>query len=170
MKMRMSREGSRDLLMSEELLLILPSSIVLAVVCGIAFAEGVSSIHREPQKIFLAASVLAVGCLWRLVRCFFRDGAAGLRSISRIWWAGAGLGAIIAIAAFISWLLPPSPKYTPWGEFRAEFNLLALGLPLLAPLVHLGCEAKCRRDSDQSGLRETAETVEPAPPPTVPPR
>jgi hypothetical protein len=139
-----STERSRGLLEAEVLLLMVPLCILLSIVSGLAMLE-IFQPYQRPQKICLVLSVFSVVCLWRLVIRFFSKGGSGLRKVSRYWWAGAGFGSVIAIAACVSWLAPASPEYTPWAEFREDFNRLALGLPLLVPFVHLTCEAMCRR-------------------------
>lgn len=132
---------------AEVLLLMLPASILLALAVSLALPTMFRYPLTEASDIAVGASVVSVVCLWRMVFRFYSGGAAGLRALSFAWWSGAVLGAFIATGALASWLAPKSPPYSYWGEFRERFDLLALGLPLLAPLVHFGFEALFRGGS-----------------------
>ena len=129
-------------------MLLIPISLVMFLVSFLALISIFQDPGDYPSDTAFTASVLLIVCLWRIVLRFDNWGGAGLRELSSGWWSGAVLGAFIAVAALISGVAPPSPRYSAWGEFRMRFDLLALGLPLIVPLAHLGCEALFRASSD----------------------
>jgi hypothetical protein len=51
------------------------------------------------------------------------------------------IGGIIAIASLISNMLPLKEDYSAMWQFRTDFNLFALGLPLVLVATHLAIEA-----------------------------
>lgn len=144
----MTAQRSRALLLGEMVVLMIPLSLLLALVFIFSLPQFRYSIARAPIVV-LATSMFSVVCLWRIGFCFLSGGAAALRALSFTWWSGAVLGAFIALAALASQLAPASPPYSAWAEFRERFDHLTLGLPLIAPLLHLGYEALCQRGSNE---------------------
>jgi hypothetical protein len=81
---------------------------------------------------------------------FLRHGKVGLDATGIIWWILSFLGGVIAIAARIVPLLPPSPERSAIFWFRIEFEAFKNGIPVLIPLIHLLLEKHTRKPVELS--------------------
>jgi hypothetical protein len=156
---RASEETSQNWMTLEILFLMVPICLALALGSGPPLGHLTGTFKLRPLDAVFAGTYLSIVCLWRLVFRFILGGATGLRALSIIWWCGAGLGGFIALGALVSCLAPASPEYTPWWDFRRTFNLFVIGLPLLAPLLHLAWESFWRRSRGEAPAPEAGSAA-----------
>ena len=89
----------------------------------------------------LAGSTLVAG--WWLMAIFWHRGSTGLRETYAVAWVVAGCGSVATLlVGAVLWLLPQK-------EFRQQFGVLAFGLPLLIPFLHLLIERMRREDANK---------------------
>jgi uncharacterized membrane protein HdeD (DUF308 family) len=145
----MSEKTSRYILIIEAALIAFPLSS-LAVWGSISFiveARNFRYVINTIMGILAIFGLLAIGSGWHLFIVYLRKGTKELKNQPASWWLVILIGVMILVASLISNLIPPSPEYTRWWNFRANFDVVAFGLPMLIPLCHLAYERLFRKAS-----------------------
>jgi hypothetical protein len=135
----MSEKMSRAILIGELFVIVLPLSVLLLFATIVQVPNSIEFLtwYNIANSFFGLAACAAVTAGILISRVFIRQGSAGLRNLRPTLWILSLVGAILALAAMVSKLLPPSPEYSPEAMFRADFELFVLGLPMFIPLSHL---------------------------------
>jgi hypothetical protein len=145
----MSEKTSRYILILEAALIALPLSSLAIwgsisfIIEALNFRYAISII----MGILAFFGLLAIGSGWHLFIIYLRKGGKELKNQPIGWWLIIFIGVMILVASLISNLLPPSPEYSRWWNFRALFDVVAFGLPMLIPLCHLAFERLFRKTS-----------------------
>jgi hypothetical protein len=138
---------SRVLVAVEALIILLPTTLLalygMVFLLGAGVGNGVAQIDLAPLVLMVASlSGLAVG--WLLTIRFIRGGNRALRASTRAQWSVAGIGAALALLAFIVVLLDQSFPVPATLAEASGLGLLSFGAPALIPFTHIAIEAKVR--------------------------
>jgi hypothetical protein len=106
------------------------------------------------SMLIVAAVAVPFGCGLRLSVSYLTGGATRLVRIPRLWWYGAGTGALVPIAGlacivrlifgdFAIESVSTDPTEQPFGPARVgQIALAVVTTPLLLPLGHLWSERR----------------------------
>ncbi len=144
----MPEKMSRLLLIIEAILIATPLSLLALADTFLLVSDAFEfpALSYVVALSFLALfSLAAIASGWRLFATFLRGGTKELKHRNSAWWFVILTGVLILLSSIISKLLPPSPEYSAWSEFRFQFEAFALSTPILVPLCHLAAERFLRR-------------------------
>jgi hypothetical protein len=141
----MSNRVSGNLLIVEAVIIMLPISALTLLITGGFIMFGQWSILGNILAILSALCLAAICSGWRLFVAYLHGGVDNLRQQHLVWWAVIAIGMLILLAAWISKILPPSPEFSQWGDFRSLFEAFVFASPILIPLIHLVFERFFRK-------------------------
>lgn len=126
---------SKALLLLEALPLAYITFLGLMLCFGsvIPFLTGKLSSYPEAAEGVMVFLLLCAG--WRIFFAFMLGGAQRARTVGRVTWGLAVLGAAMSLAALVRWLINPESLFE---------TLFGFGFYFLVPFIHLGAEALFR--------------------------
>lgn len=144
----MSDRVSRNLMIFEAAIIVLPISALAILETGFFVNQSRRLLGFDFIDALSIVSVLSMAAIcsgWRLFIAYLRGGVDTLRQQHLGWWALISIGVLILSATWISKVLPPSPEYSFWSDFRLNLEGFSCASPLLIPSVHLVFERFIRR-------------------------